>query len=100
MDCVIAFRDELQAVFGPLDWLPEADSGIHRFHVPGDKAGKLNGWYVLFADGIASGCFGSWKVYEKTHENSFQWENTSREVYMYQSHYERSQLIGSSSKKC
>ena len=62
MDCVIAFRDELQAVFGPLDWLPEADSGIHRFHVPGDKAGKLNGWYVLFADGIASGCFGSWKA--------------------------------------
>ena len=39
-----------------------ADGGIHRFHVPGDKAGALNGWYVLFADGIASGCFGSWKA--------------------------------------
>ena len=62
MDCVIAFRKELQSVFGPLDWLPVADGGINRFHVPGDRAGSQNGWYVLFADGIASGCFGSWKA--------------------------------------
>lgn len=62
MDCVTAFRDELQSVFGPLEWMPQADGGIHRFHVPGDRPGSQNGWYVLFADGIASGCFGSWKA--------------------------------------
>ncbi len=62
MDCVTAFRDALQSTFGPLEWLPLADNTIHRFHVPGDKAGSLNGWYVLFPDGIASGCFGSWKA--------------------------------------
>lgn len=62
MDGVNHFRDALQMVYGPLDWLPEADGGIHRFHVPGDKAGTLNGWYVLYLDGIASGAFGSWKA--------------------------------------
>lgn len=58
----ILFRDALQSVYGPLDWLPVPDGDIHRFHVPGDKSGTLNGWYTLFADGIASGAFGSWKA--------------------------------------
>ncbi|MCY1507391.1 DNA primase TraC [compost metagenome] len=58
----LVFREELQAIFGQLDWLPVADGAIHRFHVPGDRTGTYNGWYVLFADGIASGCFGSWKA--------------------------------------
>lgn len=58
----VLFRKALQAVFGTLDWLPVADADIHRFHVPGDRAGSENGWYVLFADGIAAGCFGSWKA--------------------------------------
>ena len=62
MDRVIQFRDALQGAFGPLDWLPEPDGAIHRFHAPGDKQGSLNGWYLLFLDGIASGCFGSWKA--------------------------------------
>lgn len=62
MDCLIAFRDALQAVFGPLKWLPVADGAIHRFHVPGDRSSTKNGWYVLYLDGIASGCFGSWKA--------------------------------------
>ncbi len=62
MDCVIQFRDALQAAFGPLDLLPIPDGAIHRFHAPGDKQGSLNGWYLLFLDGIASGCFGSWKA--------------------------------------
>ena len=57
-----AFRDALQATFGPLDWLPVADGTIHRFRVPDDKPGTLNGWYVLHLDGIASGAFGSWKA--------------------------------------
>lgn len=58
----VMFRDALQDVFGQLDWLPAADGDIHRFHVPGDKSGSQNGWYVLYADGIASGAFGSWKA--------------------------------------
>lgn len=62
MDCVSAFRDALQASYGPLEWVPVPDGTIHRFHVPGDKAGTLNGWYVLHLDGIASGAFGSWKA--------------------------------------
>lgn len=61
MDCLILFRDALQSHYGPIDWLPIADGTIHRFYVPGDKAGTLNGWYVLFWDSIACGVFGSWK---------------------------------------
>ncbi len=61
-DPAILFRDALQSVYGPLDWLPVGDGEIYRFHVPGDKQGALNGWYVLYADGIASGAFGSWKA--------------------------------------
>jgi putative DNA primase/helicase len=41
--------------------LPVPDGRLHRFHVPGDKAGTFNGWYVLNPDGIAAGAFGSWK---------------------------------------
>ncbi|WP_137820942.1 toprim domain-containing protein [Pseudomonas sp. D(2018)] len=61
-DPVIAFRSAMIALIGWIDWMPVSDSQIHRFHVPGDKAGSRNGWYVLFADGIVSGCFGSWKT--------------------------------------
>ena len=43
---------------------PLHDGVIHRFRVPSDKPGALNGWYVLYLDGIASGAFGSWKVGE------------------------------------
>lgn len=61
-DPVIQFRAELAATFGLLDWLPIPDGQIHRFHVPGDRAGSRNGWYCLHLDGIASGAFGSWKA--------------------------------------
>lgn len=61
-DPVLLFRSELEAAFGPLDWLPIPDGQIHRFHVPGDRSGSRNGWYVLYLDGIASGAFGSWKA--------------------------------------
>jgi len=61
-DATILFRDSLQSVYGPLDWLPVPDGAIHRFRVPDDKPGTLNGWYVLYLDGIASGAFGSWKA--------------------------------------
>ncbi|RZO07430.1 toprim domain-containing protein [Pseudomonas moorei] len=61
-DAAVLFRDVLQAAYGPLDWLPVPDGTIHRFRVPDDKPGSLNGWYVLYLDGIASGAFGSWKT--------------------------------------
>ncbi|MDY7558981.1 toprim domain-containing protein [Pseudomonas sp. CCC3.2] len=61
-DAPVLFRETLQSIYGPLDWLPEPDGDIHRFHVPGDKSGSVNGWYVLYLDGIASGAFGSWKT--------------------------------------
>ena len=61
-DATILFRDALQSAYGPLDWLPVPDGDIHRFRVPDDKPGTLNGWYVLYLDGIASGAFGSWKA--------------------------------------
>lgn len=60
-DATILFRDALQSVYGPLDWLPVPDGAIHRFCVPSDKPNTINGWYVLYLDGIASGAFGSWK---------------------------------------
>ena len=63
-DPVILFREAMAATFGPLDFMPIPDSQIHRFHVPGDRAGSHNGWYVLYLDGIASGAFGSWKAGE------------------------------------
>lgn len=68
--CALAFRDALQSLYGSLDWLPEADATLHRFHVPGDRTGSRNGWYVLFADGLAAGVFGSWKA-----GNTHYWSN-------------------------
>ena len=62
MDSVSLFRDALQSVYGPIDWLPIPDGDIHRFHVPGDNPGTRNGWYVLFLDDIPCGVFGSWKA--------------------------------------
>ncbi|WP_425317646.1 toprim domain-containing protein [Pseudomonas nitroreducens] len=62
-----AFRGALQAAYGMLDWLPLADGVIHRFHVPGDRAGSVNGWYVLFGDNSPAGAFGSWKTGEAHH---------------------------------
>ncbi|WP_374402673.1 toprim domain-containing protein [Niveibacterium sp.] len=40
----------------------KCDGRIHRFHVEGDKAGSLNGWYLLHLDGRPAGAFGSWKL--------------------------------------
>lgn len=62
IDTLTQFRDALQSVYGPIDWLPEPDGDIHRFRVSDDKPGTLNGWYVLYLDGIPSGAFGSWKA--------------------------------------
>lgn len=58
----IGFLEAMLATFGNLGFVPVADSTIHRFHLPGDRTGTRNGWYVLFVNGIASGSFGSWKT--------------------------------------
>jgi len=39
-----------------------ADGRLRRFRVEGDTTGSRNGWYVLHADGVPSGVFGSWKT--------------------------------------
>lgn len=39
-----------------------ADGVLHRYRVEGDKAGSLNGWYVLHTDSQPFGAFGSWKT--------------------------------------
>ena len=39
-----------------------ADGRIHRYRIEGDKAGSLNGWYVLHDGPILAGAFGSWKT--------------------------------------
>lgn len=59
-----ACLDAMQGIFGQLDFTPEADSTIHRFHVPGDRTGSQNAWYILFGDTPASWAFGSWKTGE------------------------------------
>lgn len=38
-----------------------ADGDLHRFHVDGEKRNTKNGWYVLHADGLPAGEFGTWK---------------------------------------
>ena len=38
------------------------DGALHRYRVDGDKAGSLNGWYVLNLDDKPFGAFGSWKT--------------------------------------
>ena len=64
MDFTIAFRDAMQNTLGPLgplDFLPVPDGDIHRVHIPGDRIGTRNGWYVLHGGDFASGCYGTWK---------------------------------------
>ena len=44
----------------------EADGGLHRVHVEGDRPYSRNGWYVLNLDrDLPSGAFGSWKLGRK-----------------------------------
>lgn len=41
------------------------DGKIHRYRVEGDKSGSMNGWYVLYIDGVVPvGVAGSWKTDE------------------------------------
>ncbi|ROO25507.1 toprim domain-containing protein [Salinisphaera orenii] len=38
------------------------DGSLHRFHVDGDRRGRLNGWLVGFDDEHPAAKFGSWKT--------------------------------------
>jgi len=48
------------AMLRPADLV--ADGGLHRYRVEGDKAGSLNGWYLLDLTAPAHAAFGSWKT--------------------------------------
>lgn len=61
-ETLLLFRAAMEAVFGSLESLPVGDGRIHRFHVPGDRPGSRNGWYLLHADARPVGCFGSWRT--------------------------------------
>ncbi len=56
------FRDAMRAAGLAFDGTIAADGKLHRFRVDGDKSGSRNGWYVLHADGVPAGEFGSWKT--------------------------------------
>lgn len=61
-EIINAFRDAMHgAGITPPDRI-EPDGALHRFHVEGDRAASLNGWYLLHLDGRAAGAFGSWKT--------------------------------------
>ena len=57
-----AFRQAMLDAGLPCDSDIIDDGVLHRFHVTGDKPRTLNGWYVLYSDGIPAGEFGSWKT--------------------------------------
>ena len=61
MNAITDFIDAMsQAGLGTPDIIP--DGNLHRFTVPGDRPGSLNGYYVLHLDGVAAGAYGSWKT--------------------------------------
>jgi len=70
-DCPVnAFWNAMTDVFGREIPPPLADGKPHRFHVPGDRSGTRNGWYVLHMGIIAWGRFGTWKADEIHRWNS------------------------------
>jgi len=62
VDIIASFRDAMLAANIRAPSHIDADGQLHRFHIEGDRAGTRNGWYVLYADAISHGIFGSWKT--------------------------------------
>lgn len=59
------FLDALRtAGLAPVKATPVADGRLRRYRVEGDRAGSLNGWYILYPGAIPAGAFGSWKTGE------------------------------------
>jgi len=64
-ETVCAFRAAMAAAgLAPLrDIELKADGRLHRYAADGDRPGKRNAWYVLYADGaVPGGAFGSWRT--------------------------------------
>jgi len=56
-------RDEMRKQGFECDDEIVMDGEIHRYRIPGDRAGKKNGWYVFFRKGDkVFGVFGDWKT--------------------------------------
>ena len=62
MTTTSAFAEAMRSAGIETDDPIYSDGKMHRIHVAGDKRGAKNGWYVLHADGIPAGSFGSWKT--------------------------------------
>lgn len=60
-DAILEFNNTVLTAFGLCEFSLMADGEIHRFHVPGDKRGTVNGWYFLNINGWPHGMYGSWK---------------------------------------
>lgn len=52
------------AGLAPVDGAIDTDGRLHRFHVPDDKPGSKNGWYVAYLHPWPAGAFGSWRTGE------------------------------------
>lgn len=93
-EAALQFRRALESAFGSLDFLLIADGRIHRFHVPGDRAGSLNGWYLLHADARPVGRFGSWKT-----GDIYSWSGARRDITVCQKRSgERQATLGSAAE--
>ncbi len=57
----MSFRDAIIAAGLGINQPIIEDGRLHRFHVTGDKPGKLNGWYVYYVGAHNAGAFGCWK---------------------------------------
>lgn len=55
-----------------------ADGRLHRIHIEGDSRGTRNGWFVLHANNVPAGAFGTWKgaiTGTWRHKAEMSWEN-------------------------
>ena len=62
MNPVYEFLDAMRSAGIDTDYVPQGTGHIERFHINGDKAGKKNGWCILFLDWHSVGTFGNWKT--------------------------------------
>lgn len=66
MDAIRQFADAMRATGIETDDDIIADGKLHRVTLKTDKKLSKNGWYVLHADNIPAGSFGSWKTGQVT----------------------------------
>lgn len=61
-DTLDQFRSAMAAAGVPCESEIKHDTGKpERFRVATDQRGTINGWYVLYTDGVPAGAFGCWK---------------------------------------